>query len=169
MTRRSAITMMTIGLMGSCASGLAQADEVLKFRMFLHATSIQTMDVANVDGHVLSLGHFIGLTEFSDGSVGTGTLTFIAEYGEHTKGVGTFHTYFSVNPSKDATLWIKVDGTGKPEGTTTVFGESPATVVGGSGKFEGAKGDGTFVGGVRVTPLASGAELWNEFVINVKK
>jgi hypothetical protein len=44
-------------------------------------------------------------------------------------------------------------------------------VVGGTGRFEGAKGDGTFVGGVRLTLIATGAqpELWNEFVINVKK
>ena len=42
-------------------------------------------------------------------------------------------------------------------------------MIGGSGRFEGAKGDGTFVGGVRFTPLPGvPAELWNEFVINVK-
>jgi hypothetical protein len=67
-------------------------------------------------------------------------------------------------------LWIKVDGTAKPDGATTVFPEAPAVVVGGTGKFEGAKGDGTLVRGVRLTPVpALGAELWNEFVINVKK
>ena len=44
-------------------------------------------------------------------------------------------------------------------------------MVGGTGRFEGAKGDGKFLGGVRLTPIATGAqpELWNEFVINVKK
>ena len=80
-----------------------------------------------------------------------------------------FRTYFSVTPSKDSTLWIKVDGTAKPEGITTVFPAAPAIVVGGTGRFEGAKGDGKFLGGVRLTPLAAGADYWNEFVINVKK
>ena len=169
MNRRSVLTMMAIGVFGFCTGSIARADEVLKFRMFMHATSAQSLEVGDVDGHVLVLGRFSGLALFSDGSVGTANLTFTAEYGEHVKGVGTFYTYFSVTPSTDSTLWIKVAGTGKPEGATTVFPQAPAVVVGGSGRFEGAKGDGTFVGGVRLTPLAAGAELWNEFVINVKK
>ena len=161
--------MMAIGVIGLCASSIARADEVLKFRMFLHATSIQTQEVGDADGHVLVLGRYSGLASLSDGSVGTANLTFTAEYGEHVKGEGTFYTYFSVTPSKDSTLWFKVAGTAKPEGTTTVFPEAPAVVVGGSGRFEGAKGGGMFVGGARLTPLAAGAELWNEFVIDVKK
>jgi hypothetical protein len=52
---------------------------------------------------------------------------------------------------------------------TTVFPAAPAIVVGGTGRFEGAKGDGKFLGGVRLTPLAAGADYWTEFVINVKK
>ena len=170
MNRRSVLTMMAIGGIGFCVNNIARADEVLKFRMFMHATSVQTQEVGDVDGHVLTLGHYSGLVAFSDGSVGTGTLTFTGEFGEHVKGVGRFYAYFSLTPAKDSTLWIRVaDGTAKPEGTTTVFPEAPATVLGGAGRFEGAKGDGTFVGGVRLTPLAAGAELWNEFVINVKK
>ena len=166
MNRRSVLTMMAVGVIGLCASNIARADEAVKFRMFLHATSIQSQEVSDVDGHVLYVGHFTGLASFSDGSVGPGNLTSTADY---VKGAGTVSGYFSVTPSKDSTLWIKVDGTAKPEGITTVFPEAPAIVVGGSGRFEGAKGDGTFVGGARLTQLAAGAELWNEFVINVKK
>jgi hypothetical protein len=54
------------------------------------------------------------------------------------------------------------------EGTTTVFPETPISVLRGTGRFEGAKGDGTSAG-ARVTPLMSGAELYNDFVINLKK
>jgi hypothetical protein len=171
MNRRSVLTMMAIGVIGLCASSSARADEVLKFRMFLHATAVQTQEVGDVDGHILVLARFSGQAAFADGSVGTANLTATSEYGEHVKGVGTFHTYFSVTPAKDSTLWIKVDGTAKPEGTTAVFPEAPAIVVGGTRRFEGAKGDGKFVGGVRLAPLATGAqpELWNAFVINVKK
>ena len=167
MHRRSALTMMAVGVIGFCASSIARADEVVKFRMFLHATSVQSQEVGDVDGHVLYVGRYSGLASFSDGSVGPGNLTFTGDY---VKGAGTFSTYFSVTPSEGSTLWIKVDGTAKPEGQTTVFPEAPATVVGGSGRFEGAKGDGTFVRGVRFTPVPGvPAELWNEFVINVKK
>ena len=171
MNHRSVLALASVGVICFCASSSASADEVLKFRMFVHGTSIQTQEVGDVEGHVMGSGRFVGQAAFADGSVGTATLNFISEYGEHVKGVGTFHTYFSVTPTKDSTLWIKVDGTGHPEGTTTVFPEAPAIVVGGTGRFEGAKGDGKFLGGVRLTAIATGAqpELWNEFVINVKK
>jgi hypothetical protein len=167
MNRRSIIiTVMAVGVIGFCASSIARADEVLKFRMFLHATSVQNQEVGDVDGHALYVGHYSGLVSFSDGSVSSGNLTFTGDY---VKGAGTFSAYFGVT-QKDSTLWIKADGTAKPEGATTVFPEAPATVLGGSGRFEGAKGDGTFLGGARFAPLPGvPAELWNEFVINVKK
>jgi hypothetical protein len=41
-------------------------------------------------------------------------------------------------------------------------------VLRGMGRFEGAKGDGTLMG-VRVTPLATDADLYLDVVINVKK
>jgi hypothetical protein len=41
------------------------------------------------------------------------------------------------------------------------------TVLGGKGRFEGAKGDGT-VSGARLLPLAAGADLYNDPIINVK-
>ena len=167
MNCRSVLTMIAIGAIGFCASSIAKADEVLKFRMFTHATSVQPQEVGDVDGHVLGVGHFSGLVLLSDGSVGTGTLTAMFDY---IKGAGIFHAYYGVTPSKGSTLWVKVSPqTAKPVGETTVFSEAPAIVVGGSGRFEGAKGDGTYVGGVRLTALATGAEAWAEFVINVKK
>jgi hypothetical protein len=132
----------------------------------MHAASVQSQEVGDVDGHVLYVGRFSGLASFSDGSVGTANFTFTSDY---VKGAGPWSAYFSVT-LKDSTLWFKAAGTAKPEGVTPVFPEAPASVLGGSGRFEGAKGDGTFMGGVRLAPLpAVPAELWNEFVINVKK
>jgi hypothetical protein len=157
MNLRSILTMTAVGVIGFCASSIARADEVVKFRMFMHATFAQSQEVGDVEGHTLSLAYYSGLALFSDGSVSPANFTATADY---VKGAGTFSTYFSVSP-KDSTLWIKVTGTAKPEGATTVFPEATVTVVGGSGRFEGAKGDGTFVGGVRLTPPAAGAELWN--------
>jgi hypothetical protein len=53
------------------------------------------------------------------------------------------------------------------ERTTTLF-KGTATVLGGKGRFEGAKGDGTGTG-ARLTPLAAGADLYNDLVINVRR
>jgi hypothetical protein len=44
---------------------------VLKFRIDMHATSIQTQDVGDVGGYEMSVGRFSGLGSFLDGSVGT--------------------------------------------------------------------------------------------------
>lgn len=167
MNLRSILTMTAVGLIGFCASSTARADEVVKFRMFLHATSVQNQEIGDVDGHMLYLGRFSGLAAFSDGSICPGTLIFTADY---VKGTGTFSAYVSVTPSKDSTLWIKAAGTGNPEGATVVFPETPATVVGGSGRFEGAKGEGKFLRGVRLAPVPKeGVGLWNEFEVNLHK
>jgi hypothetical protein len=64
-------------------------------------------------------------------------------------------------------LWFKTAGTATVEGTTTLL-KGTITVLSGKGRFENAKGDGS-VNGVRLTPLAAGAELYNDIVINVKK
>ena len=42
------------------------------------------------------------------------------------------------------------------------------TVLGGTGKYEGTKGDGTLTG-VRVPGLATGVDRYDDLVINVKK
>jgi hypothetical protein len=165
MNRRSIFTMTAVGVIGLCADTIARADEVLKFRMFTHATSVQTQEVGDVDGHVLVLGRYSGLALFPDGSVGTANFTFTSDY---IKGAGAYSTYFNVTLKDGSTLWIKGAGQAKPDGTMTVFPEAPVSVLRGTGRFEGAKGDGTLTG-ARVTPLAAGADLHNEFLINMKK
>jgi hypothetical protein len=94
MNRRSVLTMMAIGVIGFCANNIARADEVLKFRMFVHGTSIQTQEVGDVEGHILAVGRFSGQAAFSDGSVGTATLNFTSEYA-NTSRVSVHFTHTS--------------------------------------------------------------------------
>jgi hypothetical protein len=144
---------------------IARADEVLKFRIFSHANAVQTQDVGDVDGHTMSVVRFSGLASFPDGSVGTINYTGTTDY---IKGAGTTLTYFNLSMKDGSVLWYKVTGTAKLEGTTTIFPDASLSVLRGTGRFEGAKGDGTG-SGARLTPLAAGAELYLDFVINVKK
>jgi hypothetical protein len=58
-------------------------------------------------------------------------------------------------------------------GTTTVQGtishfQGTVSVLGGKGRFDGAKGEGTMTG-ARTVPLATGADQYQDLVINVKK
>ncbi len=154
-----------VGLIGFCAGSIARADEVLKFRTVMHATSAQTQEVGDVDGHVVGVGRYSGLASFADGSVGTANFTYTVDY---IKSTGSYSTYFNVTLKDGSVLWYKGAGPAKLDGTTTIFPETTVSVLRGTGRFEGAKGDGT-LSGARLTPLATGAELYNDVVINVKK
>jgi hypothetical protein len=165
MNRRSFLAQSTAALLVLGASNAALADETLKFRLIMHATAVQTQEVGDVDGHVLGVAHYSGLASLSDGSVGTANFTAAIDY---VKGAGTYSTYYNVSLKDGSTLWIKGTGPARPEGATTNFPETPVSVLRGTGRFEGAKGDGTSMG-ARLTPLSAGAELYNDFVINLKK
>jgi hypothetical protein len=142
----------------------AQADETLKYRAVMHGTSLQPQDVGDVDGHTLTLVRFSGITEFPDGTTGTGYFVGIADY---TKGTGTGFTYNNLTLEDGSVLWFKVTQMTTAEGSKSLF-QGTLDVLGGKGRFEGAKGSGTFTG-VRTVPLASGADLYFDYAINVKK
>jgi hypothetical protein len=164
MNRRSMLTLSTAALLFLGAFSNARADEMLKFRAIMHATFVQSQEVGDVDGHASGVARFSGLASFSDGMVGTSYFVAATDY---IKGAGTFSVYQNLTLNDGSVLWFKNTGTATVEGTTTLF-KGTVTVLGGRGRFEGAKGDGT-VTGARLTPLAAGAELYNDLVINVKK
>jgi hypothetical protein len=153
----SAIALLAVG-------AAAKADETLKYRAVMHGTSVQPQDVGDVDGHSLTLVRFSGITEFADGATGTGYFVGIADY---TKGNGKGFTYTNLTLDDGSTLWFTQDQKTRVEGTKSIF-EGTITVLGGKGRFAGAKGDGTFTG-ARTVPLASGADLYFDYVINLKK
>jgi hypothetical protein len=127
--------------------------------------AVQTQDVGDVDGYMMSLGRYSGLASFPDGSVGTINFTATNDY---IKGAGTYLGYWNLTLKDRSVLWYKLTGTAKTEGTTTIFPDAPISVLRGTGRFQGAKGDGTSTG-ARLTPLAVGADLYVDAVINVKK
>jgi hypothetical protein len=162
--QRSLLSMTAVGLIFSCATGIAKADETLKFRAVLHATFVQSQDVGDVDAHTMSLARYSGLTSFPDGTTGTGYFVASTDY---IKGAGTFWVYNNLTLNDGSVLWYKSTGTTTMDGTTSRF-QGTVTVLGGKGKYEGAKGDGT-VTGARMVPLSAGADLYNDLVINIKK
>jgi len=71
MNRRSMLALSTTALLCLGAFSNAQADETLKFRAIMHATSVQSQDIGDVDGHTAGVARFSGLASFPDGTVGT--------------------------------------------------------------------------------------------------
>ena len=60
---RSMLSFSTAALLFLSALCNARADEVLKFRSVMHATSAQALDVGDVDGHALGLARVSGLLD----------------------------------------------------------------------------------------------------------
>jgi hypothetical protein len=152
-------------LIPTAAFQAAVADETLKLRTIIHATNMQTQDVGDVDGHLLILAKFTGLGSMPDGSV---SKVYVTTLSDAVKGSGAMLTlYYNVTTDDGSVLWLKGHATITPKGDKTLF-NGPVTVVGGTGRYQGAKGDGTW-DAVRVTPLVLGAEAYNDLVINLKK
>jgi hypothetical protein len=145
----------------------ALADETLKYRTAYHITSFQSQPVPDSDGHLMGIVHAAGIASFPDGSVAADNFTTFTDY---TKGSGPIVlSYGDVTFSDGSVLFMKSSGVTITEGPQSTF-KGTITVIGGKGRFAGAKGDGTFAGSrVQATQPGVGAQLYNDIVINVKK
>jgi hypothetical protein len=152
----------------------AFADETLKFRTVTHASELHTIPAGDVDGHLLGVSHSTGIVFFSDESVGTAHNIALTDY---TKGVGDIAAaYWTITASDGSTLWFKVVGNSKSDNAPGKFkiGSTQMAVLGGRGRFEGAKGNGSLTGlrinlGGTNIPSGTNIEMTNEMVINLKK
>ncbi len=144
----------------------AQADETAKFRIIMHVTTAQTLDVNGIEGQTMTVVHYSGLASFADGSVGTASLTAETDY---NKGSGTYTGYYNVALKDGSTITYKATSVpARLEGSVTNFPEAPVSIVRGTGRFDSAKGDG-MISGQRLTALAVGAETYVDVTLNIKK
>ena len=158
---KTIITLLAaLAFAGGSAAGAAQAED-LEFRAVVHVTSAQTQDVGDVDGHALGLVRASGIASFQDGS--TATTYFIAQT-DYTKGAGTNTSYNNLTFDDGSVLWYKTEGTAAVDGSRTVF-KGMITVIGGKGRFAGAKGEG----GLNGARLGAGPDLFLDQMISVRK
>jgi hypothetical protein len=156
--------LLTTAALACAIPAAASADETLKYRVVYHITDFQSQPVPDTDGHVLYLIRTSGLASMSDGSVAT--YSFVATL-DYVKGAGIYSLYDQLLFSDGSALYTKGSGVATPEATKTTF-KGTATVIGGKGRYEGAKGDGTATG-ARMQPMpGAGAELYGDAVINLK-
>jgi hypothetical protein len=140
----------------------AKADEVVKWRHVHHYTSNQSQDVGN--GHVVGVIRMPGIAFFPDGTIGTSLVigTYDAVPGSGSTGGG----YYTVTFADGSELWLTYTGGNKIIAGKAV-GKGTATVIGGKGRYAGAKGEGTYEG--EGTGSALDFIGYIENVINVKK
>jgi hypothetical protein len=142
---------------------VARADETLKWRHVQHSTSNQTQQVG--DGHAISLFRIIGLAFFPDGSTGT---TLAVGTNDVTNGVGGISNgYFTLTFADGSELSFKYTGTSKLGGPKIAL-KGTDIVIGGKGRYAGAKGDGTWEGEATAYPGGEGISYIDN-VVNIKK
>jgi hypothetical protein len=149
---------------GALFISAAKADETVKWRHVHHLTGFQIQQVGDADGHALNLFRLPGIAFFPDGSIGT---SLVVGTGDFTAGVGsTNNGYYSVSFADGSTLWLKFTGANNTGASKTPTGKGTAIVIGGTGRYAGAKGEGTFE-----TVSTNGPDAYQSVdnVINIRK
>jgi hypothetical protein len=140
----------------------AKADETIKWRHVQHVASFQTQQVGDVNGHTLNIYRTPGMAFFPDGSTGT---TLVIGTSDVINGSGALNGYYTLNFNDGSELWLKYTGTIKVDSKAQRKGT--AIVIGGKGRYAGAKGEGTWEGDG--TPAGPDAISYIDNVINIKK
>jgi hypothetical protein len=138
----------------------AGAEGVGAGRRVQSVTAVETVPVGDVPGHVMGVIGFAGLTFYEDGTVATHTnpATF-----DLTDGAGP-HQGWVVHTFDDGSTAIE-----HYQGRATLIEGGARTVVegtytceGGTGRFEGLAGEGTYQG-ERFGRLEAGASVYVDF------
>jgi hypothetical protein len=140
----------------------AKADETEKWRHVHHYASNQSQEVGN--GHILGVIRMPGIAFFPDGSIGTSLVarTYDAVPNSGSTGGG----YYTITFADGSELWLTYTGENKVIASATKA-KGTAIVIGGKGRYAGAKGDGTYEG--EATGGAPDGIQYIDNVINVKK
>lgn len=149
--------------------GVSAADEVAG-RSVGHTQKAEMMEVGDVPGHFMGVSQFHGLSFYTKGPDNgeiiprMGTTIF-----DVVKGKGTY-TGHEVKTFRDgSTLFIKFGGTQTPidEGKKTAL-EGTWEVAGGTGRYAGAKGSGTYKG-ERIGDFKTGADNYIDWTGTLTK
>jgi hypothetical protein len=146
----------------------AKADEMLKWRHVQYTASNQAQQVGDVNGHVLAVYRLAGMAFFPDGGIGTSSVIGASDT---VPSAGTTHNgYYTVNFADGSALWLKYTGTSKLLAPGKFENKGTAIVIGGKGRYEGAKGEGTWEGISTQGAVANDSAVgYIDNVINIKK
>jgi hypothetical protein len=90
----------------------AKADETVKWRHVQHTASVQTLQVGDVNGHILGLFRLPGIAFFPDGS--TGKTVVIGTNDSVAGSDGSMaNGYYTLIFNDGSALWFKYTGTVK--------------------------------------------------------
>jgi len=140
--------------------GVSAADE-LAYRAVYHVQKLEPIEVGDVPGHFMGVSDTPGLIFMTkgpaSGEIGTRKAT---TYSDIVNGKGSFIGYYVYTFRDGSAMHTKAVGTYTPVdgGKRSAF-EGTVEVAGGTGRFEGMKGKGTFKG-ERVGPRETGGDSY---------
>jgi hypothetical protein len=138
--------------------GVSAAEEVAG-RNVGHTQKVEMMEVGDVPGHFMGVSQSYGLAFYTKGSEKGEIIprSWIATF-DVVKGKGTFTGYEVKTFNDGSMVFVKGSGTQTPidEGKKTAI-EGTWEVTGGTGRYLGAKGTGTFKG-ERIGDLKTGGD-----------
>ncbi len=142
------------------------ADERTTGRVVAHYAKMETMEVGDVPGHVLGIAQQTGLMFYSTGEIARKAATF---HFDLMKGKGTFVDYSLYTDQDGSARFLKSVGTAGPVGEGKKFViEGDIECIGGTGRYEGFKGTGTFKG-ERIGEIKTGGDAYYDFTLNCRK
>jgi hypothetical protein len=138
--------------------GVSAADEVA-YRAVYHVQKAELIEVGDVPGHVVGFSDTPGIIFMTKGpargEIGTRKAT---TYYDLVNGKGSFTAYLVYTFTDGSTMTTKAIGTFTPvDGGKRPTLEGAWECTGGTGRFEGMKGKGTFKG-ERVGPTVTGGD-----------
>jgi hypothetical protein len=138
---RAAVLCAAIGLI---APAPAQAQDLGTSRRVQGTAQVTTHEVGDVPGHVVGVVEFKGLTFFADGEIATHTNPAIFDL---IDGSGPHQGYVVHHFDDGSTSIERYRGEARlsADGKRTVV-EGTFECIGGTGRFEGLKGQGTYRG-----------------------
>ena len=136
-----------------------QAAEKVTVRITYHTIKAETKEVGDVPGHITGVSQHAGLGFFTkgpgSGEIATRTSTSVFDV---VKGKGTFTTDIVYTFRDGSTISVKALGATTPvDGGKRGVEEGTYEVTGGTGRFEGIKGKGTWKG-ERLGPRETGGD-----------
>lgn len=145
-TNHIMVIILSLVLLLLLAAPFVQAAERGKVtgRLVLYATSFQSIPVGDVEGHIIFLFEAKGIGFWEPWGA---ALLKNSATGDRTKGLGPAESYEIYTFPGGSTITTKSKGEATSAGTGktgTGGGEGTWTFLGGTGKFQGIQGGGTF-------------------------
>jgi hypothetical protein len=142
------------------APPLASA-ETVKCRSSQHVVKAEVIQVGDVLGHVIGVAEIRGLAFYENGEIAAVLNTSMFDY---VNGNGP-HQNYTVHTFEDGSIIvIKNQGTttADPGGKVT-WHKGTFTYIGGTGRFAGIQGSGSYTG-KRVGPPTAGSEMYADSI-----